>query len=141
MEASNRNGTTIASMCYLDDGRYRAIGSLVYFRNHKAELILHIIPMRAWTAGNEYFIGNFRATEKVPESPYIEGDIMATTDERGKPIHIGHVHTRDNAIGETQYFMSLFGIPVGAWRKLITSSDNGDGRKPLYLQIKLEEDQ
>ena len=141
LNTTQYNGSVVANMCYKEGERYRRIGSLVYFRTHKAELILEIIPMKAWVRGDEYFIGNFIPSEKVPEPPYLEGDIMASTDARGKPIQIGHLHTRDNAVGDTQYFMTLIGIPIGVWRKMIINSEDGNGRKPLYFQLKLEEDQ
>ena len=137
--ATVHNGTTIAQLCYEDKGGYRNIGSLIYFRTHEAEVKLDIIPMRAWATGEEYFIGNFVPSEKVPEPPFIDGDIMATTDERGKPVQVGHMHTRDDAVGNTQYFFTLFGIPVSAWRNAIKQSEEGKGRRALYMKIEMED--
>ena len=141
LNARKGNGTTIADLCYMEGERYRNIGSLIYFRTHAAEIKLDLIPMSAWTAGKDWFIGNFMPSDKVPDAPYVEGDIMATTDERGNPIKVGHVHTRDDEDGNAQYYLTLFGIPIGVWRKAIKESDEGGGRRSLFLGIKLEDEE
>ena len=139
LNTEKHNGSTICDLCYKDGEGYRNIGSLIYFRTHEAEVKLDLLPCRAWKIGREWFIGNFMPCEKVPEPPYIAGDIMATTDERGNPIKVGHVHTRDNETGETQYYLTLFGIPIGVWRKAIKESDEGGGRRSLFMRIKMED--
>lgn len=136
MNQKKQNGTCIADFCYKDGEHYRKVGSLIYFRSHDADVKLDLIPIGLWKTGEEWLIGNFIPSEKIPEPEFIDGDIMARTDERGVKIKIGHIHTRDDAGGNAQYYMQMFGIPIGQWRDLI--SKQGEGRSSLYLPITME---
>src|SRR6056297_1270687 len=94
-----QHGTIIASICYeLEEStelsRHKRIGKLIYYRNHAAQVRLDLIPLAAWESGVEWFIGNFVPTEKVPEPPFIDGDLVAATEDRGDPVFCGHIHTR-----------------------------------------------
>jgi hypothetical protein len=138
MNTEKQNGTTIADLCYKDGDDYRNVGSLIYFRTDEADVRLDIIPIGLWKQGEEWLIGNFMPSEKIPDAPYIDGDITAPSDKRGERIKVGHIHTRDNEIGDAQYYMTLFGIPVGSWRKLIAESDAGKGKRSLFLKVEME---
>ena len=135
------NGTIIADLCYKDGEAFRTIGSLIYFRTHEAEIRLDIIPAKAWATEVEWFIGNFIESEKVPEPPFVDGDITAVGEVRGKRVKLGHIHTRDNEVGQTQYFFTLFGVPTVAWSKIIEVNLEGGGKHALYLKVEMEENQ
>jgi hypothetical protein len=135
------NGTVIADLCYRDGERFRKIGALIYYRSHDAEVRLDIIPAGLWSSGESWFFGNFKEHEKVPEPPFIEGNIVAATQERGKPVTVGHIHTYEDDHGgdRVQYRMELFGIPVGQWRRAI-ESDKGDGdKRSLFMRVEMED--
>lgn len=133
------NGTIIADLCYKDGERFRKIGSLIYFRTHDAEIRLDLIPLRPWVKGEDWFFGNFITSEKVEEPPYIEGDITAPTEERGKRVQVGHIHTQDNEVGDTQYILTLFGVPVGIWRKAIMENEETGSKRSLFMKIEMED--
>lgn len=139
MNEAKHNGSCIADLCYRDGESYRKIGSLIYFRSHDAEVRLDLIPTKAWSNNEEYFIGNFISSAKVEDAPFVDGDIVATTDVRGEHVKVGHIHTRDNETGEAQYYMTLFGIPITAWRKIIESTITTGKKRALYLKVKLED--
>lgn len=134
------HGSVIAYLCYEkkvksdEDTKYFRVGSLLYYRSHKdhvsptVQIRMALIPDEALLREFEYFIGNFIPSEKVPEPPYIDGDLFATTEERGMPVICGHIHTRQNLNSKklgvyedepTQYYLKLRGIPVYQWGKLM----------------------
>ncbi len=135
-------GSIIASMAYELDkptelSRHKAIGKLIYFRSHEAQIRLDLIPFGAWAKDAEWFIGNFLSSEKVPDPPYIDGDLVAATESRGDPVFCGHIHTRQTEDGtQTQYFMTLKGIPVMQWKRVMQSNKE---HKSIYLKVVLED--
>ena len=144
---SEQHGSVIASFCYEtpgevspEDYRHRRIGKLVYYRSHSpdkdpsAQIRLDLIPAAAWAAGIEYFIGNFEPSEKVPDAPFIDGDITAATEDRGDHVVVGHIHTREReSDGAVQFYMRIFGIPVREWIKI---RDSDKERKSIYLGVR-----
>lgn len=131
------NGTVVGDFCYKDGESFRKVGSLIYYRSHDAVVRLDLIPSRMWATGETYLIANFIASEKVSEAPLIEGDVVAKTDERGARIKVGHIHSRDDAVGNAQYYIELFGLPVGGWREAIIN--NGEsGRASIHLPVIME---
>lgn len=154
----SEHGSVIAYLCYENEGesadadsKFRRIGALVYYRSHHEDkppslkLRLDLIPASAWKRGIEYFIGNFIPSEKVPEPPFVDGDLFATSEERGKPVICGHLMTKQNEsskkVGEyeddaTQYVVRLFGIPVREWIRI---RDADKEKKSIYLRARLEE--
>lgn len=139
---SEMNGSALCSLCYEDprevspeDFKHRRIGKLIYFRSGDANVRLDIIPSAAWAAGIEYFIGNFTPSEKVPEPPFIDGDLIAQTEDRKDPVFVGHIKTRErDSDGAVQYYMELRAIPIYQWKKLIESDKE---HKSLYLKVRL----
>jgi hypothetical protein len=122
------HGTKIADICYeyFEDGqkKHRTIGSLFYFRNHSggcpsAQLRLDMIPSVAWQQNPDvYFIGNFIPSEKLPEAPYVCGNIYAPSDKRGDRTYIGHIASRETPDGtKTQFYLQLFGVPLREIKK------------------------
>lgn len=135
------HGSIIGFCCYEkpedvapEDQKHRRVGALVYYRSHQAQLRLDLIPSAAWAAGIEWFIANFIPSEKVPEPPFIDGDLFATTEVRGDPVFCGHVHTRQKDSGETQYYARLIGIPVREWIRI---RDADKEKKSIYLKVRL----
>lgn len=150
------HGSEICSLCYEQPGdvapgdyRHRRIGKLFYFRSHSedrepsAQLRLDLIPAKAWADGIDLFVGNFVPSEKVPEPVYVEGDLMAATEDRGDHVNVGYVQTVQNPdsrkAGEyedqpTQYHVKLKGLPVAAWKRLLLSDKE---TKSLYLKVKM----
>lgn len=139
LHTDSKNGTNIADIAFKEEERYRNIGSIIYYRSHDAELRLDLIPVSAWAKDKVWFFGNFIESDKVPVAPYIEGDILAATDKRGSRIPIGHIHTRDNEHGDVQYYLTLYGVPVGKWRQIIASDGEDGGKRSMFLPIKLED--
>jgi len=139
---SEQHGTIIASLCYEKEtevAKHQRIGKLIYYRSHECQVRLDLIPVSAWKGEAEWFIGNFIPTEKVPDPPYIDGDLLAATEDRGDPVFCGHIHTRQkDHSDETQYFLTLSGIPTNQWRKLIESDKE---HKSLYLKVDMEKDE
>jgi|TARA_R100000479_G_scaffold104925_1_gene52429 hypothetical protein len=141
------HGTIVARLCFeLDaptvqknrDGseyisKHSTIGLLIYYRTGEAQIRLDSIPISAFRDGVEFFIGNFIESEKVPEPPYIEGDIVSPTDTRGEPVTCGYILSKQDESGRTQYAMRLYSIPVGQWKKAISQSDLN--KKSLYLKV------
>jgi len=149
-KSSEVHGTPICSICYENpedvapgDYLHRRIGKIIYYRSDEAQVRLDLIPARAWAAGINLFVGNFVPTEKVPEPPFIDGDIMATTVDRGDNIVVGHIHTVQNhnskKVGEyadepTQYQVILNGIPVRDWIRI---RDADKELKAIYLKVRM----
>jgi DNA repair exonuclease SbcCD nuclease subunit len=146
------HGSVIAYLCYEkkvksdEDTKYFRVGSLLYYRSHKdhvsptVQVRIDFIPDEALQFEFEFFIGNFIPSEKVPEPPFIDGDLFATTEERGMPVICGHIHTRQNASSKklgnyedepTQYYFKLRGLPVYQWKKIL-------GGKPMCLTARTE---
>jgi hypothetical protein len=144
-EKKELHGTVIARLAYELDGpvsmvgkdgepytaSHKTIGLLIFYRTGEAQVRLDMIPLSAWIGGDEWFIGNFIPSEKVPEAPFVDGDLVASTDTRGEPVTVGHIHARQNEFGMSQYYMRLYGIPVSGWRRAIQA---GEG-KSLYLRV------
>jgi hypothetical protein len=136
------HGTPIASIAYeleqpTEVACHKRIGKLIYYRNHAAQVRLDLIPLAAWESGVEWFIGNFVPTEKVPEPPFIDGDLVAATEDRGDPVFCGHIHTRQKEHSdETQYFLKLVGLPVMQWKRIMESDKE---HRSIYLKVQLEE--
>lgn len=144
------HGTVIAYLCYEIEDQFKRIGALIYFRSHKddsppeAQVRLDMIPSKAWANGIKYFVGNFIPSEKIPEPVFIDGDLLASTEERGKPVCCGHIHLRQNAASKkngeyqdhaTQYYMELYGIPVTQWLRV---HDSDREKKSIYLKVRTE---
>jgi hypothetical protein len=117
-----------------EEHKHRRIGKLIYYRTHEAQLRLDLIPAKAWASSSGWFIGNFIESEDVPEPPYIDGDLIATTEDRGDYVVAGHIHTRERDDGAVQYYMKLFGIPVREWIKI---RDSNKESKSIYLKVNL----
>ena len=138
---SEQRGTQIASFCYemeeaTEVAKHKRIGVLIYYRSHEAQVRLDLIPVGAWEMGVEWFIGNFKPTEKVPDPPFIDGDLIAATEKRGDPVFCGHIHTRQKEHSdETQYFFKLIGIPVMQWKRVMESDKE---HKSIYLKVLME---
>lgn len=133
------NGSLLCNICYKDGEKLRTVGSIIYYRSHEAEIRLDTIPIGLWKQGYEWLFGIFMKSEKVTDPPFIEGDITATTDTRGDRLKVGHITTKDDAKGDdVTYLVKMFGIPIGAWRKLIADSDAGNGRRSLYLKVEIK---
>lgn len=154
---SERHGSAIASFCYEtpgeispEDHKHRRIGKLIFYRSHSpdkdptAQIRLDLIPGAAWAAGIDLFIANFVPCEKVPEPPFIDGDVFATTEDRGDPVFVGHIHTLQNEnskkMGEyeedpTTYHLKLIGIPVREWIKV---RDSNKENKSIYLKVRTD---
>lgn len=144
---SEIHGSIVARLCFeLDapimqrnkDGseylsKHSTIGLLIYYRTGEAQVRLDTIPISAFRDGVEYFIGNFMPSEKVPEPPFIEGNLVSPTDTRGEPVTCGYILSKQDENGRTQYAMRLYSIPVGQWKKAISQSDVA--KKSLYLKI------
>ncbi len=136
-----KSGTIIASVCYemeepTELARHKRIGKIIYFRNHAAQVRLDAIPIKAWVSGVEYFVANFAPTEKVPDPPYIDGDLVAATEDRGDPVFCGHIHTRQkDHSDETQYYLTLVSLPVMQWKRVMASDRE---HKSIYLRVVLE---
>lgn len=137
-EMPPRNGQSICDLCYKDGESHRNVGSVIFFRTDEADVRLDILPLKLWSKGEENLIGNFIPSEKVPDAPFIEGDVTAPSDERGKRIKVGHIHTDERPSGEAYYWMTLFGIPVGAWRKIILATESGSGKRSMFLKVEME---
>jgi len=139
---SEPHGTVIGSVCYEapgeispEDFKHRRIGKIIYYRSHEAQLRLDLIPAAAWAAGIEWFIANFEPSDKVPEAPFLDGDLVAPTEERGNPVVVGHLHTREREPdGAIQYYVRIFGIPVREWIKI---RDSDKEKKSIYLKVVL----
>lgn len=121
-------GTVVADMCYEyfegNQKKHRKIGSLVYFRNHSggcpsAQLRLDLVPSVAWKSNPEcWFIGNFIESEKIPEAPYVCGNIYVPSDVRGDRTQLGYIITDEKDDGSaTQYRFKLFGVPLREIKK------------------------
>lgn len=151
---SEQHGSVIAYIAYAKkecadaDETYHRIGALIYYRSHHddkpphAQFRLDGIPAKAFNEG-KMLIGNFIPSEKVPEPPYIDGDLFAATEERGKPIICGHIHTVQSGgskkLGEyeddaTQYQIVLNVLPVYQWKKVIGSEE----KRSIYLRARIE---
>jgi hypothetical protein len=144
------HGTVIARICYpLDspqerigkDGEpytisHEPIGLLIFYRTGEFQFRLDVIPVSAWTKGIEWFIGNFIPSEKVPEAPYVDGDLIAATDKRGEPCTIGYVQGRQDELGRAQYYMKFYGLPVSG---LKSACSKPDGKKSMYLRVRQNE--
>lgn len=141
---SEQHGTVIGSLCYeLEEptelAKHKRVGKIVYYRSHECQIRLDLIPVSAWVAGVEWFVANFVPTEKVPEPPYIDGDLVAATEDRGDPVFCGHIHTRQkDHSDETQYFLQLSGIPVKQWKRIIESDKE---HKSIYLKVEMPSDE
>ena len=145
---SDKHGSSIGSFCYESqeenpDWKHKRIGKLIYYRSEEAQVRLDLIPSAAWAAGIDLFIANFVPCEKVPEPPYICGDVFAVTEDRGDPVCVGHVQTLQNheskKVGEyedeaTTYHLKLIGIPVREWIKV---RDSNKEMKSIYLKVRL----
>lgn len=119
------HGSIIARMCYetfspSGEKEHVTIGKLIYFRNHKGgcptcQFRWDVVPGVAWKKDPDvYFIGNFTESEKVSEPPYLCGKMFVTTNQKGDHVEVGHINTRQrDHNGETQYYMQLFGVPMG----------------------------
>ena len=145
---SEQHGTVIASVCYEQPGdiapgdyKHRRIGKLIYYRSHDCQLRLDLIPAKAWSEGIDLFIGNFQPSEKVPEPPFVDGDLMAVTEDRGDPVRVGHIWTVQNpdsrkigdyAADATQYQLKLIGLPVREWARVRFTD-----KKSIYLKVRL----
>lgn len=121
------HGTVIASICFekimaSGEKKHIPIGKLIYFRAHKensepsAQFRWDLCPATAWTSNPDtWFIGNFESSEKIPDAPYLDGDIFVTSDVLKDHVVIGHIKTRQRDHNDdTQYYMQLHGIPMGA---------------------------
>jgi len=125
-------GTIIADICheYFDEAgtkRHRKIGALFYYRNHdggipSAQFRWDLLPAKLWQSNPDaYFIGNFMQSEKVPDPPYVCGQIYAPSDIRGERTIIGHIGTRQRQTNDdTQYYLQLFGVPLRELTKAVT---------------------
>lgn len=133
------HGTEIARICYekilpSGDKKYVPIGRLIYFRAHKegaapsCQFRWDVVPSSAWMKNPEtWFIGNFIPSEKVPEAPSLDGDIYVTSDVLNDHVVIGHIKSRErdgeeNPDYAVQYYMQLYGLPVGAYKKQLVRS-------------------
>lgn len=157
MSTNEQHGSVIAYLAYAikkaaadADEAYHRIGALVWYRSHKedappsAQVRLDLIPASAWAEGNFKFIGKFRPVEgKVPEPPYIDGDLFAATEQRGLPVICGHIHTDQNEnskkVGEyesdaTIFFGTLSGLPVYQWLRI---HDSQKELKSIYLNVRM----
>lgn len=140
---SETHGSVIGSFCYESPKdvspeyhKHRRIGKLIWYRSEEAQVRLDLIPGAAWAAGIEYFIANFEPSERVPEAPYIDGDITAITEDRGDFVTVGHIHTREReSDGAVQYYAKLFGIPVREWIKV---RDSDKEKKSIYLKVRMD---
>lgn len=157
MSEKEQHGSVIAYLAYATkknaadaDEVYHRIGCLIYYRSHKddappsAQIRLDLIPASAWAEGNFKLIGRFMPTEKVPEPPYIDGDLFAATEQRGLPVICGHIHTDQNEnskkAGEyesdaTIYFGTLSGLPVYQWLRI---HDSQKELKSIYLNVRMD---
>ena len=141
------HGTVIARLCYpLDseqtrigkDGEpytvtHEPIGLLIFYRTGEFQVRLDMIPVSAWKREIEWFIGNFIPSEKVPEPPFVEGDLIAATDSRGDQVVIGYLQCRQDEIGRTQYYMKFYGLPVSG---LKSACSKPDGKKSMYMRVR-----
>jgi YHS domain-containing protein len=99
------NGTFIADIAHEIveySGKYERIGAILYFRSHDCKIKFTKSPPL-----EKNIIGKFKTSEKVPEAPMIEGDLFVNG---GK---IGHIHSEQNGVGETLYWMRIeVAIPI-----------------------------
>lgn len=112
------NGTFIADIAHEVEsysGRYRRIGSILYFRSHECKVKITDVP----PVGTNV-IGKFRPSEKVPEPPMIEGDLF------DKEEKVGHIHSQQNEKGDTLYWMRF--------TKILAKCDT------YWLKVKLEDE-
>lgn len=146
--SEEKHGTVIGRLCFELDaptvmvGRsgeeftatHQTIGLLIYYRTGEAQVRLDGIAVSALSHGTEWFIANFIPSEKVPEPPFVEGNLVASTETRGEPLLCGYITSRQNEHGKAQYAMRLYSLPVSGWRRAIEALE--PRAKAIYLRLK-----
>jgi hypothetical protein len=98
------NGTFVADIAYEVEPyrkKYHRIGAILYFRSHECKIKLIDFPPT-----DRYIIGKFKPSEKVPEAPYLEGDVFIK-DAAEVDRKVGHIHSEQNEVGDTMYWLKF----------------------------------
>lgn len=110
------NGTFIADVCHEIDGEYEKVGAILYFRSHHCKVKFIKSP-----PVGKNIIGKFIESDKLPDAPMVEGDLMLNG------ATIGHIHSQQNEKGDTLYWMRVsIHIPAQG--------------VPLWIKVKLEDE-
>ena len=111
------NGTFIADIAYETEPytkEYHRIGAILYFRSHECKVKLIDFPPT-----DRFIIGKFKESDKVPEAPYLEGDVFFKDEQ------VGHLHSEQNEVGDTMYWLKF---------DALVEPDQG----AIWLKVKME---
>ena len=128
--SEERKGTIVGNLAYKDiDGTYIRCGAVIYYRDHNgfspsARVRLDMVPIGALARNpNDWLVATFNPSDKIPEAPYIHGELFVPSDIRGDRTYAGKIITEEKEDGSsTHYRVTLDGVPLREYAKMIRQS-------------------